>query len=227
MTKKDANDKNTKKVNKQNKTSLDNSEYTASFENDGNIYDSRSATVFTSSSTAKDTNTCSDNNVSTNELQCTHTSKDKNDNDAIDNDSASNSSTEYDSTSDTKDKILDEKEIQKYTNVPKELLACKKDLLEVYLINLSLYKEEKNEAIKEMLIKIVILLEKLNGFEKKAHASDIRKVSKEILENKGIRKKGSSNPRTKHRKKNEEMKKVKRKIDNNIDVKKIRSDKFR
>lgn len=125
--------------------------------------------------------------------------------------------------------------IQDIADIGSSVLRTKRDLLMVYLINLELYKslEEKEfSPIKSTLMKISILLEKIQFIEDKESVKEEerREAPKYIIENKGIRKhrkKEESNPRVKNRRKATDMfKRGKINPDKNISDKKTKTSKF-
>lgn len=124
-----------------------------------------------------------------------------------------------------------------------DVLSTKRDLLKAYLINLLLYKKLSDEEkefspIKETLLKLQVLIEKLYQIDDKISSiEDSESVDEErtlpdyIMKNKGKvarkRKKEERNPRVKNKRRAEELaKKGKLVHDKNYDAKKTKTNKF-
>lgn len=123
-----------------------------------------------------------------------------------------------------------------------EILTAKRDLLKAYLVNLLLFKKQSEEEkefspIKEVLLKLQVLIEKIykidvtiEKIEESDSSDEKRTVPDYILKNKGKmtrnRKKEERNPRVKNKNKAAEIfKKGKLVVNKNIETK-INKNKF-
>ena len=92
-------------------------------------------------------------------------------------------------------------QLTQLNTLPLKIQNLKKEMLLMNIINLKLFKTSKDDKIKEIIVKTMILIESLCSVEEKVEK---RLCPKYILENKGIvkyRRKEESNPRLNNKRK--------------------------